>query len=30
MKHIITQHIGDYEILSELNKGTEIKIYLPY
>jgi len=29
MKHIITQHRGDYEILSELNKGTEIKIYLP-
>ena len=29
MKHIITQHRGDYEILSELNKGTEIKIFLP-
>ena len=29
MKHIITQHRGDYEILSELDKGTEIKIYLP-
>src|SRR5210317_2217325 len=24
MKHIITQHRGDYEILSELDKGTEI------
>ena len=29
MKHIITQHRGDYEILSSVNKGTEIKIYLP-
>lgn len=29
MKHIISQHRGDYEIQSELNKGTEVKIYLP-
>ena len=29
MKHIISQHRGDYEILSKLNEGTEIKIYLP-
>mgnify|MGYP006092177005 FL=1 len=29
MKHIITQHRGDYEILSDLGKGTEVKIYLP-
>ena len=29
MKHIISQHRGDYEILSKVNEGTEIKIYLP-
>ena len=29
MKHIIAQHRGDYEILSKINDGTEIKIYLP-
>ena len=29
MKHIISQHRGDYEILSKPNDGTEIKIYLP-
>ena len=29
MKHIISQHRGDYEILSKINEGTEIKIYLP-
>ena len=29
MKHIISQHRGDYEIHSKVNKGTEIKIYLP-
>jgi len=26
MKHIISQHRGDYEILSKVNEGTEIKI----
>ena len=29
MKHIISQHRGDYEILSKVNEGTEIKIFLP-
>ena len=29
VKHIITQHRGHYEILSEENQGTEIQIYLP-
>ncbi|MFL2891848.1 MAG: ATP-binding protein [Candidatus Pelagibacter sp.] len=29
MKHIISQHRGDYEILSKVDKGTEVKIYLP-
>lgn len=29
MKHIVTQHNGDYEIISELNKGTEVKIFIP-
>jgi two-component system phosphate regulon sensor histidine kinase PhoR len=29
VKHIITQHRGDFEILSEVDKGTEIRIYLP-
>jgi len=29
VKHIITQHRGHFEILSELNNGTEVKIYLP-
>ena len=29
VKHIITQHRGHYEILSEENKGTEFQIYLP-
>ena len=29
MKHIVTQHRGDFEILSKENNGTEIKIFLP-
>ena len=29
VKHIVTQHRGHYEILSEENQGTEIQIYLP-
>ena len=29
MKHIITQHRGEFEILSKVDKGTEIRIYLP-
>ena len=29
VKHIVTQHRGHYEILSEENKGTEVQIYLP-
>ena len=29
VKHIVTQHRGHYENLSEENQGTEIQIYLP-
>ena len=29
MKHIVTQHRGEFEIKSQLGKGTEINIHIP-